>query len=749
MNTTPYTADLVLIGGGHSHLSVIKSFAMNPVQGLRITLISRDIHTPYSGMLPSLLAGHYNLDETHIDLRSLCEKANIRLFQSEVTNINLELQKIHCNSRIPIRYDWLSINIGSEPDLKSIDGAGNLGLAVKPVPQFLGKWQTLLKTIAGQHNTAAHKINIVGGGAASIEVALATHRQLEKLNLSDKVQLKIVCSTPQILPTHNHRVQKSIATILANKNIETLKNHKVKSVSLNNTQTNMVFSDNTQSSCDTVIWAIHAACPSWIKPTGLQCDQNGFITVNQFLQSSSHSNVFAAGDIANFEPGPLPKSGVYAVRAGVVLAENIRRAVNQRPLKAYHPQRSFLSLLMTGNKSAIASKSIFSFSGKWVWRWKDHIDRKFVKQYSHWNPMQSSKLKQDKLGVKEEMRCGGCGAKVGSQILARVMSQLKPLKNSDVIIGLDHPDDAAVIVPPENKQWLQTVDYFRAFIDDPYLLGRIATNHCLSDIYAMGAIPHSALALATVPYGSEKLVEDTLLQLMSGAVDSLNEQNTALIGGHSSEGAELGFGLSVNGTCNSSDLLTKGKLQTGLTLILSKPLGTGTLFAANMIGKAQGRWIDNALTQMLISNRQAAQIIHAHKAAACTDITGFGLLGHIAEMINATKDKYEVKLQLSSLPILEGAEQCIEEKHLSSLHPENIRSESELINPQQFNAHKLYPILFDPQTAGGLLAAVPAENAQACLEDLRQGDSPDAQIIGEIRERTQPNNNNGGSIRLY
>ena len=750
MNSEPYHSDLVLLGGGHSHLAVIKKFAMNPVEGLRITVISRDIHTPYSGMLPGLLAGHYQHDDSHIDLRSLCEKANVRFFHCSVTAIDPDRQQLHCDNRGLVRYDWLSINIGSQPALSSIAGAADVGIVVKPVPALLDYWQSMTETITQHSSDAPFKIIVVGGGAASVEIALASQLQLQQRGLGDKITLQILCASAQLLASHNQRVQKKMQAILTRRGIDTHTGTKVLAAATTEQQYQLQLDNGNTITSDAVVWAIHAASPSWLSASGLQCNQAGFVEVNQYLQSCSHSNVFAAGDIAHFSPRPLPKSGVYAVRAGKILAQNLRRAIEGRRLKVFVPQHSFLSLLMTGDKYAVASRGPISFSGRWVWWLKNAIDRKFVSQYSDWNPMSAKSPVQNgpRAADIEAMRCGGCGAKVGSQILSRVMAQLHPIGNADVIIGLNDPDDAAVIIPPANQQWLQTVDYFRAFIDDPYLLGRIATNHCLSDIYAMGATPHTALAIATVPYGSEALVEDTLLQLMRGAVDSLNEQDTALIGGHSSEGAELGFGLSVNGTCEPNKLLRKGGLRAGLSLILSKPLGTGALFAANMAGRAQGRWVEEALEQMLISNRQTASILHSFQAVACTDITGFGLLGHLAEMIDTDPGELEVRLQFSALPLLAGAAHCIEHKLLSSLHIENSRSESALINPEAFANHLLYPILFDPQTAGGLLAAVPTEQAQQCLLQLQQQDCPQAAIIGSIDAVEDGGTARAGRVRL-
>jgi selenide,water dikinase len=336
------------------------------------------------------------------------------------------------------------------------------------------------------------------------------------------------------------------------------------------------------------------------------------------------------------------------------------------------------------------------------------------------------------------IRCAGCGAKVGGSILGSVRADLQSGTNDDIVASESSVEDASLIRISDDRMLVQTVDYFRAFINDPWLFAQIATNHCLSDIFAMGATPHSALAIASVPFASQKMMSETLKELMTGCVAVLNEHNTALAGGHSNEAQELGFGLNVNGFAHPDDLLSKSGAQINDELILCKPLGTGTLMAADMRLKAKGRWVHAAFDHMLISNQAAAEIFRTYKANACTDITGFGLAGHLLEMIRP--DKLAVELELHSLPALTGALDCINHKIFSSLHADNALAITAITNPQAFNGDPLFELLFDPQTAGGLLASVPQDSSQACLQSLRNSGYTAACRIGRI---TQVNEDDG------
>jgi selenide,water dikinase len=306
------------------------------------------------------------------------------------------------------------------------------------------------------------------------------------------------------------------------------------------------------------------------------------------------------------------------------------------------------------------------------------------------------------------------------------------LDKADVLIGLQSPDDAAVVRVPPGKALVQSVDFFRAFIDDPYLLGKIAAHHALGDIFAMGAEAQTAMAVTTVPPGLESKVEDELQQMMAGAIEVLNAAGCALVGGHSGEGQELALGFAINGLINEDmqGLMRKQGMKPGDVLVLTKAIGTGTLFAAHARFAAKGRWIDGALQSMLQSNQSGAHILRAHGVTACTDVTGFGLLGHLTEMTRPSG--VDVELHMSALPLLEGAVECVRAGMVSSLQAANVRLRRALRNADEFINDTRYPLLFDPQTSGGLLASVPAEQAANCLQALHAAGYLQACVIGRV-----------------
>jgi selenide, water dikinase len=730
----PVLRDIVLVGGGHSHVGVLKSFGMRPIPGVRLTLICTDMHTPYSGMLPGYVAGHYNYDEVHIDLSRLCVFAGARLFKDEVVGIDRANQKVLCRNRPPVPYDQLSINIGSTPQLGGVPGATEHAVAVKPIQRFNDRWLTLLERV--KQHAGKTTIAVVGAGAGGVELTLAMQfrlrNELKALGRNPHdLTFHLFTNIATILPTHNAGVRKRFDAVLAERGVVVHRNAAVNQVRAGSLQT----ATGETLVADEIVWVTRAGGAPWLQHTGLALDEEGFIQVNDHLQTLTDPAIFAAGDIASMVNYKLEKAGVFAVRQGPPLTENLRRAVEGTALKAYRPQTTWLALISTGDQYAVASRGWLGFAGAKVWQWKDWIDRRFMRKFQDFpamdghapKPASSSTQSSVKLTNEESlqaisaiaMRCGGCGAKVGASVLSRALSNLHPVDRDDVVIGLKDPDDAAVVRVPPGKAMVHSVDFFRAFIDDPYIFGKVAANHALGDIWAMGAQAQSATAVCTVPPGLEAKVEDVLTQMMTGALEILNDANCALVGGHTGEGKELALGFAINGLIDDdpSKILRKNGMQPGDVLILTKPIGTGTLFAAHAQLAAKGRWIDGALQSMVVSNRLGAQCLSKYGATSCTDLTGFGLLGHLVEMTRPSG--VDAELHLSKLPMLDGAEECVAMGIVSSLQGANVRLRRALRNQEAFVTHPRYPLIFDPQTAGGLLASVPADKAEACMAQLR------------------------------
>jgi selenide,water dikinase len=249
----------------------------------------------------------------------------------------------------------------------------------------------------------------------------------------------------------------------------------------------------------------------------------------------------------------------------------------------------------------------------------------------------------------------------------------------------------------------------------------------------MGADPHTALALAVLPAGPEAWQERDLEQLLSGAVAVLEEAGASLIGGHSGEGAELGFGLTVNGLATPSALTRKRGLKPGDALVLTKPLGTGALFAASMRGKARARWIEAALRSMQQPSRRAAELCRKHGAVALTDVTGFGLAGHLLEMLRASNA--DAELVPGAMPALPGALETLAAGIASTLAPSNLKLGVAVEDRTGGNRRAEVALLYDPQTAGGLIAGLPAASVGHCVAALAEAGYGEARVIGRVVER--------------
>jgi selenide, water dikinase len=724
----PIRTELVLIGGGHAHVHVMTAFAMRPQPGVRLTLITSDLATPYSGMLPGVIAGLYARDEAHIDLARLAAATGARLIHATASGLDRVTKRVLLAGRPPIAYDVASIDVGITPALASITGADAHAIAVKPIGSFLGKLSALMERCRAPDGP--RRIAVIGGGAGGVELILSIRSRLRadaQAHGWTAADLSFALVTDgEILNAHHPRVRRAFRRILTERKIELHEHRRAREV----TRSAIGFDRGPSLAADAVLVATDAAAPAWFASTGLALDAGGFLAVGPTLQAINDPDVFAVGDCAALVETPRAKAGVFAVRSGPPLAENLRRRASGAALRAWHPQRQHLALISAGERYAVASRGGFMVEGAWVWAVKDLIDRRWMRMYQDTDRMLARMTTPSNAHViasAADMRCGGCAAKIGPGPLSSALGRLSPRSAAGVVVGLDPADDAAVLAPAQGMLLVQTVDHLRAFIADPFVFGEIAANHALNDVFAMGGEPRHALATAVVPADASHIVEETLFQLLAGVRACLDREIVALVGGHSAEGADLALGLAVTGDVVPDRIFRKSGLRSGNSLILTRPLGTGILFAAAMRARADASWIEAALARMRCSNRSAAAILIAHGASAMTDVSGFGLVGHLSEMLTASGA--EAELDLRPLPLYAGTRSLAEQGIASTLLAENVASARFLRTTIDAATRA---IVFDPQTSGGLLAGVPMESAAACVSALQAAGHAGAARIGRV-----------------
>ena len=711
----PATRDLVLIGGGHTHALVLHKWAMRPLAGVRITVINPDPVAPYTGMLPGYIAGHYKREDLGIDLVRLARRAGARVVLGRAAGLDRDARLVHVPGRPPIAYDVAAIDIGITSDLPGIPGYLDHAVSAKPLGAYARKWHDWLTQL--QAGEVAPAMAIIGGGVAGVELALASAHRLRGQN----ARITIV-DAGAMLPNIGAQARMRLMAHLARFDIEIIEHAPPTQV----TPTGLHLADGRKIETGFVLGAAGSRPQDWLADTGLDLTK-GFITVDRFLRAVNDVHIFAVGDCAHMSHAPRAKAGVYAVRQAPFLFDNLRAALGNGKMRAYRPQRDYLKLVSLGGKTALADKWSLPLEGAWLWQLKDRIDAKFMGQFRDAQPMPVDIPQAHAEGVAELLGdkplCGGCGAKMGAQTLA---AALPKITRADIDTGIG--DDAAILRMGDARQVIAT-DHLRALTDDPWLMARIAATHALGDIWAMGARPQAALASVTLPRMSPDLQERTLREVMDGALSVLDPAGTALVGGHSAMGAELQLGFTVTGILEGR-ALTKQGAQAGDVLILTKPLGTGVIMAAEMQWAAPGGVVAAALATMVQSQARAAELI-APVAHAMTDVTGFGLAGHLLEML--TPDALSAQINLSALPVIEGAEALIAAGHTSSLAPANRAALAGVLQPDTARAG----LLTDPQTAGGLLAAVPARDAEALLAQLRDAGYP-ASIVGKVTDTPGP-----------
>lgn len=701
----PLTREIVLIGGGHAHALLLRRWGMDPLPGARLTLINPAPTAPYTGMLPGFVAGHYTRDQLEIDLVRLARFADARMIFGSVSGIDRTARTVRIDGRPPVPYDLAALDIGITSAMPELPGFLEHGIAAKPLGPFATRWRAHLDGAAGP-------VAVIGGGVGGVELALAMAHALAGRGAVTVVEAETALNGVGA-PTRAR-----LLDALRAANIALIEGTRPAEV----TPTGLILEDGREVPACLTVGAAGARPFGWLEDTGLTLE-NGFVAVDETLRALNDPDIFAVGDCAHMSHAPRPKAGVFAVRAAPVLTDNLKAAASGGRLKPFRPQTHYLKLISLGPKAALADKWGKAAGGRWAWVWKDRIDRAFMDRLNQLRPMGRPALpRQRATGLDEALGdkplCGGCGAKVAPNILSRVLDALPQEARADVLTGPG--DDAAVLRIGGTRQVL-TTDHLRAFWSDPWVFGRIAALHALGDVWAMGAAPQAVLTHITLPRLADPLQAAWLGEIMQAASDVFAAEGASIVGGHSTQGSELIVGFTVTGLTDAPLTLAGG--QAGDALLLTRPIGSGTLFAAEMALQAQGEDIAEALGIMGQGQGDAARLL-APLAHAMTDVTGFGLAGHAARMAEASG--LSARLVLQAVPLYAGAE---------ALAAGGVRSTIWKANrdavPVELPDTARTTLLFDPQTAGGLLAALPVEaarTARAALVKLGHR----AEIIGAL-----------------
>ncbi|MGE4131486.1 MAG: selenide, water dikinase SelD [Bdellovibrionales bacterium] len=679
---------IILVGGGHSHVQFLKHWRMHGRPDVEVILISEVVSTPYSGMLPGRLAGWYTDDEIHFHLPNIAAQAGVTFIEDRVVGLAPDEKLVRLENLPPLAYDFCSINVGITPQAPfGCEGHPDV-LVAKPIAGLLPKWE--------KQKFSEKSWLVLGGGAAGIE--LSTVLAL-KLKASDG-RVTLLHGGAEILPGHGAAARALVLKSLTQVGIQVQNQVRIQKV----VGHSAVDDKGKEFPFDKMLVATGAKAPAWFRQTGLDLTEDGFIRINESLQAQAE--VFAAGDCAHFVSRPLSKAGVYAVRQGPILIHNLMAALDNRPLRKYRPQRKTLFLMVSGEREAVMSYGPLAAKGRWVWRWKDRIDRKFMERFGP-DPVEGEAMSMN--------MCAGCGGKVPQATVAHVVSGLR--KNSRFSSLLpDRVEDVGTL-----DGHMVSVDGFRSFTGDHYFFGQVATLHALNDVWVSGGRPMGLTVYVGLPPAAERLRASALEQLMSGILEVGARHGVRLLNAHTAESAELEVALQVIGKADSE--WPKSLPNGPASLILTKPLGTGSYLQALMMGGLSDQGYRDLKSTLL---QEAGTWLQSQPTSilAATDVSGFGLIGHLREMVG--ERKFAIDLNVESIPVLAEFQDLVRRGIVAHLTAVNRQENLEFADPRWLEN----PAFFDPQTNGPFLLAVAPGSEEAVLQRLRANGFTQAALIG-------------------
>jgi len=645
--------ELVLWGAGHAHVEVLRRFARRPEPGLRLTLVTREPHTPHAGMLAGLIRGDYEFDATHIDLGPLAAAAGARLIVTEATGLDLVARTLTFPDRPALPFDLLSINIGGE----ALTAEGT-GTPVKPIGRLLARLAEIEPSLHPETRLA-----IVGAGVAGTELALAlAHR------LAGQVGIALISAGALPLPGAPQRARLLAREALVDAGVELLSN--VQAGVFHNGRLSL--SDGSYLEAAAALWATGVGAFPALASAGLACDALGAIRVDRGLRSLTHPYVFAAGDCAAMADALLPKSALWAARAGATLAENLRRAARGKVPRPLWVRGQDTVILGLGHGRALGWRNGITLTGQRLWRLKDHLDRRRIARLQVSAP-----------------------SSAGRPVLALPAGPVAPGMAAAAWDGA-----AMAAVPPPGYAVIQHVDHLPTCIDDPLVQGQIAASQALSGLFVAGAHPWTATALLT----RTGLAEADIEAMLFGANRVLAAAGCSLTGVRAIDGPVPALGFALTGLVDPETSVWSSGPRVGDVLVLTKPLGGAVVLAGARAGRSRARWRQAAIASMRRTNAEAMPILRAHGASAGTDLSGGGLLTRLDALLRPSG--LVADIDPAAVPALPGARDLLGKDGDEAL-------------------------LKAAELSGGLVAAIPATLAESCRDELRRAGHA-AAIIGAL-----------------
>mgnify|MGYP001962302884 FL=1 len=675
-----FTKQLVLIGGGHANIQVLRKLCMNNLKGLHTILISEHFEATYSGMTPGYIHKDFSKEEISIDLQRLCFNAGATFIRNKVVKLETNNQKLELQNLPSIYYDLLSINTGSTSNSKGIKIENSSRcFFVKPISLLVKNLSKIDQIIKNKKS----KIAIIGGGVASYELAFSLSRRYEN-NLEITILGKNILKEKNL----NKKTKKNLKKISNYLGIKEIQGEVVLI-----SETHLTLKNGDIFEYDISLVSSGADIENWLSKSNFKKDKNGFIAVNNNLLSTNDKNVFVTGDACSIENNFRPKSGVMAVRQGQVLKENIFYKLTGRPLIKFRPQKNWLYLIGTYKNYALLNYFFLSFHGRWCWKLKEWIDREFINKFKFTNNISMTKKNLELENLKDiKMYCQGCGSKVSKKTLVNFLNE----ENSNPELS-----DASRI-NTNSSYMLQSIDHIKLFTSlNPYDFGIISYLHSQNDILSSGGSVQTISVSQALPF-SEGVIENFYMEyFMKGIKSEAIKDDSVIVSGHSYQSKEPGITITMNGIFEKQ--ISKNQGQENDLIYLSKPLGTGYLLAAYFNNSDFLSSIDfqNLLEWLKKGNSKASEISKSFNSNITTDISGFGLGSHLSDICKSSKLSAEIKLNKEVL-INENIE--ILENFKSTGFENNYSSSINDISISDSN--KLKNILYDPQTNGPLLLSI-------------------------------------------